>query len=77
MNFLLSNLRFLLEQTEKEQHLTVVYIGIFLFLMAILVVDIFGLKMFAANKTINKIILVIVLIAFVSFIVAYFVMIKS
>ncbi|MCR5553511.1 MAG: hypothetical protein K6F08_02080 [bacterium] len=76
MNFLLSNLRFLLEQTEKEQNLTVLYLGIFLFLMAILVVDIFGLKMFAANKTINKIILVIVLIAFVSFIVAYFVMVK-
>ncbi|MBO4569887.1 MAG: hypothetical protein J5689_01560 [Clostridia bacterium] len=76
MNFLLSNIRLLLEQTAKEQNLTVLYLGIFLFLMAILVVDIFGLKMFAANKTINKIILVIVLIAFVSFIVAYFVMVK-
>ena len=71
---ILSNIMFLLEQTAQEKKLTVAYLGIFLFLMLILIVDMFALKKVASSKTLNKVILVIVLIAFVSFVVAYFVM---
>ena len=65
--------QFLLSQTEQEKRLTVVYIGVFLLFLTLLLVDMYAMKKWATNKTINKIILVLLIIAMVAFAVAYFI----
>ncbi|MBQ7453341.1 MAG: hypothetical protein IJS68_03660 [Clostridia bacterium] len=73
----IKNILFLLEQTEKEKKLTVLYVGLFALFVVLLVVDMYGKKKWANSKIVNRIIIAFFFILIIAFIVAYFVLIKN
>ena len=74
MQNLLLNLSLLLAQTEQERKLTVLYVSLFVFLLMMLIIDSRGGQKIMTNKTINKIVMVLFILAVIALIVLYFVL---
>ena len=64
----------MLAQSQLEKKLTLLYVSLFVFLLLILVIDSRESKKWMTNKTINKIVLFIFIIAAIALVVLYFVL---
>ena len=74
MQSLIVNFNLLLAQTAQEKKLTVLYVSLFAFLCLILFLDSRGGGNFlGGNKTLGKIVFVILIIALIAMAVVYFV----
>ncbi|MBQ7466979.1 MAG: hypothetical protein IJS74_02775 [Clostridia bacterium] len=64
----------LLAQTELEKKLTLLYVSLFVFLLLLLIIDSRESKIWMTNKTINKIVLFVLIVAAIALVVLYFVL---
>ena len=75
-NFLM-NLNYLLAQTAAEKKLTYLYVGLFLFLLMLLLVDSTASKKYISNNPLKKITWVLFIIVFIALILVYFLVYKK
>ena len=64
----------LLAQPELEKKLTLLYVSLFVFLLLLLIIDSRESKIWMTNKTINKIVLFVLIVAAIALVVLYFVL---
>ena len=64
----------LLAQTALEKKLTLLYVSLFVFLLLLLIIDSRESKIWMTNKTINKIVLFVLIVAAIALVVLYFVL---
>ena len=74
MGNLLLSLNLLLAQTEQEKKLTMLYVGLFVFVMLLLVLDGRSTENWMSNKTLKWIAILFFFIAAIALIVLYFVL---
>ena len=74
MQNLFLNVNLLLAQTELQKKLTFLHVGLFVFFLLMLIIDSRESKKMMTNKTINKIVWFVFIIASVALIVLYFVL---
>ena len=75
MTNLLLNLNLLLAQTAQEKKLTLLYVSLFAFLCLLLFMDTRERKVLVGgNKTLAKIILVVLFLVMITLVVLYFVL---
>ena len=74
MSNLILNISLLLAQTEQEKKLTMLYVGLFVFLLMMLIVDSRGSQKWISNKTLKWITITFFIIAVIVLIILYFVL---
>ena len=74
MSNLFLNINLLLAQTEQEKKLTMLYVGLFVFLLMMLIVDSRGSQNWISNKTLKWITITLFIIAVIVLIILYFVL---
>lgn len=75
MQYLISTLNILLTQTEEQKRLTVLYVGLFVLVCLLLVIDTRdGKKLVGGNKLLKKIFVAMLFIAIVVWAILYFVL---
>ena len=74
MQGLLLNINMILAQTQLQKNLTFIHVSLFVFFLMMLVIDSRGAQKMMSNKTINKIVLTLFIVAGVALAILYFVL---
>lgn len=74
MQNIVLNINMLLAQTQLQKNLTLVHVSLFVFFLMMLVIDSRGAQKMMTNKTINKIVMTLFIVAGIALAILYFVL---